>query len=82
VESGGRVIADGDIFVWGTLHGSVHAGAAGDSSAIVGALVLAPSQLRIGGRFARGADHRSVTPTPAQVARVQGDQIIIEPWSV
>lgn len=82
VDSGGRVIADGDVFVWGTLRGSVHAGAAGDSSAIVGALVLAPSQLRISGRFARGMDRRQEASTPAQVARVQGDQIIIEPWSV
>jgi len=47
VNPGAQLIAGGDIIVWGKLQGSAHAGALGDASAIVGALTLHPSALRI-----------------------------------
>jgi septum site-determining protein MinC len=47
VNPGAQLIAGGDIIVWGKLQGSAHAGALGDASAVVGALALHPSTLRI-----------------------------------
>ena len=78
VNPGAEIIAAGDVVVWGKLRGTVHAGAEGDTDAQVCALELAPTQLRI-------ADKVALTPpnkgkhTP-EIARIQDDQVIAEPW--
>jgi len=78
VNPGAEIVASGDVVVWGKLRGTVHAGAEGDDDARVCALELAPTQLRI-------ADKLALTP-PAkgkrapEIARIQGDQVIAEPW--
>jgi septum formation inhibitor MinC len=82
VNPGAEVIAGGDVLVWGRLRGVVHAGADGDNNAIVGALVLAPTQLRIGTQVARAPDERRLYEAPAEMARVRGGQIIVEPWGI
>ena len=81
VNPGAEVIAEGDVMVWGKLRGVVHAGASGNENAIVGALVLTPTQLRIGGYIARAPDDRRSSDWVAEIARVRGGQIIVEPWS-
>ncbi len=80
VNPGAEVIASGDVIVWGKLRGVVHAGAAGDENAIVGALVLAPTQLRIGGQIARAPDGKRPRNAPAEIARVRDGKIFVEPW--
>ncbi len=80
VNPGAEVIARGDVIVWGKLRGVVHAGAAGDENAIVGALVLAPTQLRIGGQIARAPDGKRPRNAPAEIARVRDGKIFVEPW--
>lgn len=69
VHSGAELIAGGDVIVWGKLHGTVHAGAFGDESAVVCALDLTPMQLRIGRQISRSPDdrRRKVFPEMAQV---------------
>ena len=47
VNPGAKVIAAGDIVIWGKLRGTAHAGVNGDETAIVCALDMNPSQLRI-----------------------------------
>jgi septum site-determining protein MinC len=47
VNAGAEVIADGHVIVWGRVRGMVHAGAKGDRSAIICALDLSATQLRI-----------------------------------
>lgn len=81
VNPGAEVIAGGDVIVWGKLRGVVHAGAAGDENAMVGAIVLAPTQLRIGGQIARAPDGKRPRNAPAEIARVRKGQIVVEPWS-
>ena len=81
VNPGAEVIADGDVLVWGRLRGVVHAGASGDDTAIVGALILSPTQLRIGGQIARAPDGRRPHNSPAEIARVRNGQITLEPWT-
>ena len=53
VNPGGSIIADGDIIVWGKLRGLVHAGANGNGQAIVAALQMEPTQIRITDTVAR-----------------------------
>ncbi len=81
VNPGAEVIAEGDVIVWGKLRGVVHAGASGDENSIVGALILAPTQLRIGGYIARAPDEKRPSSWPAEIARVREGQIVVEPWS-
>ena len=79
VNPGAEVVAGGNVVVWGKLRGMVHAGAMGDDSAIVCALSLAPTQLRIGNHIARPPDEKKASPIP-EVARVRDDRIVVEPW--
>ncbi len=53
VNAGGEIIADGDILVWGKLKGVAHAGAKGNSQAVIMALHMEATQLRIGDFIAR-----------------------------
>lgn len=78
VNPGAEIVAGGNIIVWGRLRGTVHAGASGDESAIICALELTPTQLRI-------SDEVSITPpqkgTPRpEVARLKDSQVIAEGW--
>ncbi len=91
VNPGAQVIAGGDVVVWGVLRGVVHAGAMGDDGAIVVALKLAPTQLRI-------SDHITISPEEKpqpkekvrriwqrpqhgpEWARIQDGGIVVEPW--
>jgi septum site-determining protein MinC len=82
VNPGGQVVARGDIVIWGKLRGTVHAGAAGDDSALVCALVLAPTQLRIGNHIARSPEQEPRNPGVPEMARVQEDGIVVEPWNM
>jgi septum site-determining protein MinC len=79
VNPGAQVVAEGDVIVWGKLRGVVHAGAAGNENAIVGALVLAPTQLRIGHLIARAPEGKRTRSFP-EVARVREGRIVVEPW--
>lgn len=78
VNPGGELIAGGSIVVWGRLKGFVHAGALGNSEAIVCAIELTPTQLRIADQIAT-SPKRGGTLHP-EVARIDGGQIVVEPW--
>jgi septum site-determining protein MinC len=47
VNAGAEIVADGHVVVWGRVRGMIHAGAKGDRSAIICALDLSATQLRI-----------------------------------
>ncbi len=82
VNPGAEIIATGDVLVWGKLRGVVHAGASGNDHAVVCALLLVPTQLRIGNYIARAPDeHKSPTRGP-ETARVRDGHILIEAWNV
>jgi len=78
VNPGSEIVAGGDIVVWGRLRGMVHAGAEGNQDAVVCAMDLAPTQLRI-------ADHIATTPKPGgkpqpEMARIVDGQVVAVPW--
>jgi septum site-determining protein MinC len=79
VNPGAEIIAGGDVIVWGRLRGLVHAGALGDETAVICALSLNPTQLRIADQITISPDDKHRTPVPEQAAIRQG-QIIAEPW--
>lgn len=80
VNPGAEVVAGGDVVVWGRLRGLVHAGAMGDDRAVVCALMLAPTQLRIGNHIARSPDEKKGTSYSPEIAQVQGTRIVVEAW--
>lgn len=80
VNPGGELVAGGDVIVWGKLRGRVHAGAPGDDEAIVCALQLAPSQIRIGSFIAR-APERGRLPEEPEIAWVEDGSILVERWT-
>ncbi|NLG70802.1 MAG: septum site-determining protein MinC [Chloroflexi bacterium] len=79
VNPGAEVIAGGDVLVWGRLRGMVHAGAQGDEKAVVCALDLFPTQLRIAGKIAVPPQRRS-KPQP-EMAFIQDGRVVAEPWN-
>ncbi|NMB33694.1 MAG: septum site-determining protein MinC [Clostridium sp.] len=56
VNPGGEVVATGNIVVMGLLRGVVHAGSNGNKRALVVALALQPTQLRIADIITRSPD--------------------------
>jgi septum site-determining protein MinC len=78
VNSGAEIVAGGSIIVWGRLRGVVHAGAQGDENAVVCALELAPTQLRIAGEIA--VSPKRSGKTQPEVARLKDGNLMAEPW--
>ncbi|MBS3784235.1 MAG: septum site-determining protein MinC, partial [Anaerolineae bacterium] len=76
---GAEVVAGGDIVVWGRVRGLIHAGALGDEDAVICALELSPTQLRIGSHIARSPEERPRQPVP-ETASVRNGQIVAVPW--
>ncbi|MBC8446123.1 MAG: septum site-determining protein MinC [Chloroflexi bacterium] len=80
VNAGAEIIAGGDAVIWGSLRGMVHAGAIGDDQAMVCALELAPTQLRIGEHIARPPEDIPRRRNAPEMAFVQEGRIIVEVW--
>ena len=80
VNPGAEIIAGGDVVVWGRLQGLVHAGAMGDDGAVVCALDLSPTQLRIGGHIARSPEEKRRRKVRPEMASVSEGRIVAEAW--
>ena len=80
VNPGAEIIAGGNVIVWGRIRGVVHAGATGDEDALVCALDLAPTQLRIAGQISVSPSSKG-KPRP-ECARIKDEQLVAEPWQV
>ncbi len=79
VNPGAEIIAAGNVIVWGRLRGVVHAGAEGDRNAVVCALELSPTQLRIAEQIAISPD-RHGKPLP-EIVRIKDGQLQAETWN-
>lgn len=80
VNPGAEIIAGGNVVVWGRLRGLVHAGASGDAAAVICALELNPTQLRIADRIAVAPNDNRPASIPEQAA-IHDGQIVAEPWN-
>jgi len=79
VNPGAEIVAGGNVVVWGRLRGTVHAGAQGNESAMICALDLSPTQLRIADQISNAPPQRK-RPKP-ETARLENGQFIAEPWN-
>jgi septum site-determining protein MinC len=82
VNPGAQLIAGSDILVWGKLQGAVHAGAINDNEAIICAMEMTPSVLRINEMSSRvnALSKRNKKLTP-EVAKLEQGQIVIVEWN-
>ncbi len=80
VNPGAEIVAEGNVIVWGRVRGMIHAGSKGNRKAMICALDLSPTQLRI-------ADEVSAVLKPQEnprpeVARINEDGTLqAEFWS-
>ncbi len=81
VNPGAEIRAGRNVVVWGRLRGTVHAGAGAEGDqAIVCALQLSPTQLRIGNHIARSPAEEHGTEIIPEMASIQDNQIVAEAW--
>ena len=80
VNPGAEIIAGGSVIIWGRLRGVVHAGAEGDEQAVICALDLAPTQLRIAA-IVSITPSRKGKPQP-EIVSIQNGQLVAESWKV
>ena len=82
VNPGAEIRAGGSVVVWGRLRGSVHAGAveALGNDAVICALQLSPTQLRIGNKIARAPAEDEAAEVTPEMASIQDGRIVAEPW--
>jgi septum site-determining protein MinC len=79
VNPGAELIAGGNIIVWGRLRGVAHAGAGGDTNAMVCSLDLSPTQLRISDKISV-SPLRKGKPRP-EVAYLEDGQVTARDWA-
>lgn len=78
VNPGAEIIATGSIIIWGRLLGVVHAGSEGNLKAVVCALDMRPTQLRIAQKIAVSTKKRG--KAQPEIVQIKDDQIITETW--
>jgi len=79
VNPGAEVSAGGNIIVWGRLRGNIHAGMDGNESAVVCALELMPTQLRIADMVISLPGRRG--KLQPEMLSLRNGQVVIEPWN-
>lgn len=81
VHAGGEVIAQENVIVWGTIKGIVHAGSKGNKNAVIIALQLAPTQLRIADYIACASDQPPDLPRKPEIAYLKNNRIVIADYN-
>jgi len=80
VNPGAEIVAEGNVIIWGRLRGMVHAGAKGNRNAVICALDLSPTQLRIAEEVSAILKPRD-NPKP-EIARInKAGKLQAEFWS-
>ncbi|NLU50607.1 MAG: septum site-determining protein MinC [Syntrophomonadaceae bacterium] len=83
INPGAEVVAGGSILVMGALRGMAHAGAEGDSTAVVAALKLCPTQLRIANHITRSPDGEPIAETEdTEIAYIKDGKVVIEKFKI
>ncbi len=78
VNPGAEIEAEGNIFVMGSVKGMVHAGKSGNRDAVVVALNLSPTQLRIADLITRPPEGEQKDYLSPELAYIKDDTIFIE----
>lgn len=80
VNPGAEIVAQGNVMVWGRLRGMVHAGSKGNRAAMICALDLSPTQLRIADEVAGFLKPRDL-PRPERARINEDGKLQAEFWS-
>ena len=80
VNPGSEVVATGDIVVMGTLRGIAHAGATGNTEAIIVAYRLQATQIRIADKIGRSPDNEAQQTCEPEITFVKNGQIEIQKY--
>lgn len=80
INPGAELIAVGNIVVMGALRGIVHAGCNGDRDAIVAAVKMSPTQLRIADLITRPPDGEEQTEWIPEIAYIKDGNIYIDDY--
>lgn len=79
VNPGAEIAAAGHVAVFGALRGLVHAGAKGDKEAVIIALSLEPTQLRIADHITRPPDGGKWEASSfPEIAHIQDNMVVID----
>jgi septum site-determining protein MinC len=83
VNPSAEIIAAGDIIIWGTLRGIVHAGADGDKEAKVIAMDLSAGQIRIADKVAafkevKAKDKKKDGNKVPELVKIENNDIIVK----
>ncbi len=84
VNPGAQLIADGDIFVYGTLRGVAHAGASGDTKAVIIATVMQAPRLQIGphvGIAPEGKKRSGADSNGPKIAYVRRQSVFVQNYA-
>ncbi len=79
VNPGAEIVSAGNIIVWGKLKGSAIAGAEGNLKAVICAMELRPTQLRIGEKVFPPQQKKG--KTFPEVAYIENNECKIELWN-
>ncbi|MBP7176198.1 MAG: septum site-determining protein MinC [Thermoclostridium sp.] len=79
---GSEIVASGNVVVMGALRGMVHAGADGNRDAVVAALKLCPTQLRIADIITRCPDVSDDLRVQPEMAFIKDEIIYVEPVGI
>lgn len=79
VNPGAEIVSAGSIIIWGKLKGSAIAGVEGNMKAVICAMELRPTQLRIGEKVFPPQQKKG--KTFPEVAYVENDECKIELWN-
>jgi septum site-determining protein MinC len=78
VNPGGEIYAGGSVVVWGRLKGMVHAGMEGDEKAVVCALELIPTSLRIA-EYNLAVPHKKGKNEP-EIVSIHDGRLVTQTW--
>lgn len=79
VNPGAEVVAEGNVIIWGRVRGMIHAGSKGNRNAIICALDLSPTQLRIADEVSAALKPQK-NPIP-EIASINPEgKLHAEPW--
>jgi len=80
VNPGAEIVAEGNVMIWGRLRGMVHAGSKGNRAAVICALDLSPTQLRIADEVSASINPRE-HPRPERARINENGKLQTDFWS-
>ncbi|MGE5405560.1 MAG: septum site-determining protein MinC [Candidatus Saccharibacteria bacterium] len=82
VNPGAEIVAGGSIVIMGSIRGLAHAGSMGDEKAVVTALRLTPTQLRIANHITRPPEGEPAICNHPEIAYIKDGRVVIDKFKL